>query len=293
MKTVTKKIGLAVLVLLGMFLVTTSCNKEETLDTPALTANVDGELYTAEVFDEIAEIGDEALDLAETGETNLKTGVVFGYSRLSECVTVTKVITDTLITTTIDFGEVNCLCNDGRERRGKIIMTHEGHYWDGTVYIDFAFDNFFVDDNQIVGEKQVMQTINNDGNRESVISINGSLILADGSGTISIVAERVRTIVVGSDTKTKRDDIIETTGNSTVTLADGTVVTTDILSPLVRKHEMNCFMYIVQGVLQIVHGEESPITIDYGNGECDNLATVTQDGVSVVVELQRKCNKSI
>lgn len=293
MKTTTKRMGLIALVVLGLFTVTTSCNKEENLDTATLTTNVDGELYTAEVFDEIVEIGDEALDLAATNESNLKTGIVFGYSRLSECVTVTKVITDTLITTTIDFGEANCLCNDGRERRGKIIMTHEGHYWDGTVYVNFAFENFFVDDNQVLGEKQVIQTINNDGNRESVISINGSLVLADGSGTISMVAERVRTIVVGSDTRTKRDDIIETTGNSSVTLADGTLVTTDILSALVRKHEMNCFMYIVQGVMQIVHGEESPITIDYGNGECDNLATVTQDGETVVVELQRKCNKSI
>jgi hypothetical protein len=282
------KLKVLILAAFGLLLVTTSCNKDEDLNTATLSVNVDDELYTAEVFDEIAEIGDEAMDLAETQESPLKSTEGFKYNRLSECVSITKIVTDSVITTTIDFGEVNCLCNDGRERRGKIIMTHEGRFWDGNVYINFAFDSFFVDDNQMVGEKLVEQTINADGNREATITISGSIVLADGTGAITMEAERTRTVVEGSATRTKLDDVIETTGGSTCTLADGTIVTSTILEPLVRKNEIGCFMYIVQGVKEIVQGDESPITIDYGNGECDNLAEVTQDGETIVVELQRK-----
>lgn len=289
MKTLFINFKMVSVVVLGLFLMTTACNTIQDENTPTVSVTLDEELYTAEVFDEIAEIGDEAMDLSETQSAALKSTAYFNYSRLSDCVTITKVITDSIITITIDFGEENCLCNDGRLRHGKIIMTHEGNFWDGTVYITFAFDNFFVDDNQILGEKLVMQTINEDGNREATITINGSIVLADGSGLIEYEAERTRIVVEGSDTKTKRDDVIETTGSSTCTLADGTIVTSTILEPLVRKNETGCFMFIVQGVLEIVHGDESPITIDFGDGECDNLAELTQDGETVVIELKKKC----
>lgn len=273
--------------ILGLGFFASSCEENGDLDLNTLSVELDDELYTADVFDEIAEIGDEAIDLFESNESDLKSGG-FMYTRLSECVTVTKVITDSIITTTIDFGEVNCLCNDERERRGKIIMTHEGRYWDGGVYITYTFEDFFVDDNQITGDKTVTQTINIDENRERVISIAGSIILADGTGTITYQSDKVRTIVVGSDTRTRFDDVIETTGNSNCTLADDTEITMTIVSPLVRKTEPNCFMYIVQGVREIVKTDESPISIDYGDGTCDNLAEVTQDGITTIIELKHK-----
>ena len=119
-------------------------------------------------------------------------------------------------------------------------------------------------------------------------NISGSIILADGTGTITYTSDKVRTIVVGSDTFTRFDDVIETTGNSNCVLADGTEITMTILSPLVRKTELGCFMYIVEGVREIIKTDESPISINYGDGTCDNLAEVTQDGVTVTIELKRK-----
>ncbi len=290
MKTKSLKFKFQILALaaLGLGILATSCNKDKVINPSETIVGLDDELYTTEVFDEITEIGDEAMDISETMESTQKSGVLFGYNRLSECVTVTKVITDSLITTTIDFGETNCLCNDGRERRGKIIMTHSGRYWDGTATINFAFVDFYVDENQLLGQKMVTQTINSGGNRESSISVEGTVILADGTGTISWTAERVKTIVVGSLTRTKRDDVTETAGGSTCTLADGTLITSTITSPLVRKNDEGCFKYIVQGIREIVIGDKSAITVDYGDGECDDLAEVTINGVTKIVELKRR-----
>jgi hypothetical protein len=290
MKTNSVKIRMQVLTIavLSFVVLFTSCNKDKVTDPIEGVAGLDDELYATEVFDEIAEIGDEAMDLSQTMESNQKSLEKFGYNRLSECVTVTKVKTDSLITTTIDFGQTNCLCNDGRYRRGKIIMTHSGSYWDGIATVTFGFDGFYVDDNQVLGQKLVTQTMNNLGYRVCTISVEGSVILADGTGTISWTAERVRTMVAGSATRTKRDDVTETTGGATCTLADGTVITSTIISPLVRKNEVGCFKYIVQGIREIVIGEESPITVNYGDGTCDNLAEVTKDGITKVVEMKRK-----
>jgi hypothetical protein len=281
-----------------------SCEEKSDIDTPAVntTVSIDDELYTSEVFEEIIEIGDEATDLLDSNSSTLKVGsldvdgnggrdTVQGGTnniRLSECVTIIKEITDSTITTNIDFGEVNCLCNDGRERRGKIIMVHEGKYWDGLVYTTFTFEAFFVDDNQILGEKTVSQFVNEDGFRESEISIDGSLVLADGTGVISFEAEKVRIVVEGSDTRTKLDDVTETTGGSTCVLADGTEKTMTIITALVRTNEEACYKYIVEGIREITETDASTITIDYGDGTCDNLAEVTVDGVTTVIELHRK-----
>lgn len=296
--------ALMLIAISGFVFLLTSCEEKTDIDTPALntSVNVDDELYTSEVFEEIVEIGDEATDLLDGADSGLKDAsidlegngrcdTVHGGNhniRLSECVTIIKEITDSIITTTIDFGEVNCLCNDGRERRGKIIMVHEGKYWDGLVFTTFTFQEFFVDDNQIIGEKTVSQSINADGFRESVIDISGSIILADGSGTITYEADKVRTIVEGSETPTKRDDVTETTGGSTCVLADGTEKTMNIITALVRTNEEECYRYIVEGIREITATDLPTITINYGDGTCDNLAEITVDGVTTVIELHRK-----
>ena len=43
----------------------------------------------------------------------------------------------------------------------------------------------------------------------------------------------------------------------------------------------------VQGVKQVIKGDTEYI-IDFGNGECDTLVTVTSDGQTWTVELKRR-----
>ena len=43
-------------------------------------------------------------------------------------------------------------------------------------------------------------------------------------------------------------------------------------------------MFPKEGIMEISRGEET-MTIDYGDGECDNLAVVTKDGESEEIEL--------
>lgn len=279
-------IAVASIALLAIFM---SCNNNENLNPETDFADIIDESYASEVFDEIEDIGDEAVDYLDNSNTN-KSGSIeeWKFNRLSPCATITKEYEEDMVNITIDFGEENCLCNDGRERRGKIFINHYGYYWAGDVEIDFSFENYFVDDNQLTGTKNVLRTMNEEGNRFSETIDNGAMILPDDAGTMTWNAERNREVIEGSDTRYKLDDKIEITGSSNSLLADGTSISSEITTPLIRINEPGCFKYFVSGVRTIIKGEEPEITIDYGDGTCDNLAEVTQDGITTTIEVKRR-----
>ncbi len=288
-KKIYKIFTLLTMVLLTVFLF--SCEESENLNTEDEYTNLIDESYAQEVFDEIEDIGDEAIDYLDNATTKSTSEMsTYGnYNRLSPCATVTRVYGNDTVSVTIDFGEENCLCNDGRERRGKIYINHYGHYWgeDG-VEIIYSFEDYFVDDNQLTGTKHVYRTINYAGNRQSDVVVDGAMILSDDQGTITWYAERTREVIEGSDTHYKYDDVIEVTGSSYGTLADGTDITGEITTPLIRINEPGCFRYFVSGVRVVIIGDQSEIIIDYGDGTCDNLAEITQDGVTRIVEIRRR-----
>jgi hypothetical protein len=290
MKTKIFNKKLAVFITMALFaFVIVSCNNDDTATPESNYSDIVDESYASEVFDEIEDIGDEAVDYLDNASVS-KSGTEsnWRYNRLSPCATITRIYDVDMVSTTIDFGEENCLCNDGRERRGKIFINHYGYYWAGDVEIDYSFENYFVDDNQLTGSKNVIRTINETGNRQSDILVDGAMILANNAGTITWYAERMREVIEGSDTRDKSDDVIEVTGFSNGTLADGTAISCEIITPLIRINEIGCYRYFVSGVRKIIKGEEPEITIDYGDGTCDNLAELTQDGVTTIIEIKRR-----
>lgn len=296
MKTKSKLFSLFLSgVIASMLLISCEENSND-IDIPSIpdietkSADVNDITYADEVVDEVTDIADEAMELYDSRNSSLKKGGKFQYSRLNECVTVTIEITSEYKIITIDFGEEGCEGKDGRIRTGQIVIKHTGNYWDGSE-MHFSFVNYFVDGNQVIGEKHVIRSFNADSLRVENIIAEGAVIFADSSGTLTRSAEYERIVVEGSDTRKKRDDVISRTGGSICTLTDGTQITSTILDPLIRKNEPGCFMFFVSGIKEIVKGDESPITIDYGDGTCDNLAEITQDGITEVIELKSHRNK--
>lgn len=297
MKSKAKKHTKTMLLVLVTFtLVITSCNKSEVIPQQDLVSSIiednnysiEDETYATDVFEETIDIGDEAVEYFEANSSMLKNGSKHRFNRLNECATVTREVIDSIFTVTIDFGENNCLGNDGRERRGKIIMTHYGNYWSDTCQIRHSYENYYVDDNQIIGERNVLRYRNQDSTIVSNIVAEESIIFADTSGTMTITAEHIRTVIEGYNTRTRRDDVYELIGQTTTVNANGVVCTSTIIEPLIRSNEPECFKYFISGVKQIVKGDESPVIMDYGDGTCDNLVEITKDGVTEVVELSRK-----
>lgn len=288
------KISLNFLIILSMtfslaFL--SSCNKtNETLDLTAeeALAKVQDETLATDLFDEVVEIGEEA----ESINTEKSSEVDVPYFRLS-CATITRDVTfvDGVLNVivTIDFGEENCEGNDGKLRRGKIIITRTGSFWRTSVTATYRFENYFVDNNQLIGEKTYTGAFNEDLTYTSTFNTTGQIILADSAGTITWNSTRTRVITEGASTWGFADNRVEVTGSSYGTLSDGTTFTSEITEPLVRIYQDGCFRFYVSGIVEISKADGTQISINYGDGTCDNLAEVTINGVTNVITLGTRC----
>ncbi len=210
-----------------------------------------------------------------------------GHFRLSKCTKIAREWAGDTLVTTINYGTDSCAGPDGKVRTGKIIMKSIGDYWKGDAVVILTCDNYFVDGNQVTGTTTVNSTINADGNHEAKIKEEGSVIMADGSGTVAWSSEKTRVVKKGSDTLDRKDDVIEVTGTASGTLLSGNTFTSATQTPLVRNHQKDCAGVFISGIIKINVSDGTEITVDYGDGTCDNVATVTTDGVTETITLER------
>lgn len=187
-----------------------------------------------------------------------------------DCVTVTYDTVGGKKTITIDFGTTNCLCEDGKERRGKVIVEFEGTYNELDNVITTTTDNYFVNDHQVEG----IRTATNQSNSVYKVNADVTITLNGASSSLTWVSERTRTLVSGQDTPLiLTDNVYEISGTAKGETAEGKDYTFETVSNLVV--QLGC-RYIKSGQLKLTssHLKEDAI-IDYGDGTCDNKATLT------------------
>ena len=93
----------------------------------------------------------------------------------------------------------------------------------------------------------------------------------------------VREWLSGLDTPlAHEDDTIQTTGTSSIVSSTGDSWTKDIVDPLIKTGECR---NIVQGIVEYTVNGELAASLDYGDGICDNIATLTVDGEDIEIEL--------
>ena len=255
---------------LGIFVLVASCRKNR--DTASEdTGYATDHANTEKSFNDVQSISDQASTTATGTTMAYKTS---GITGLSHCATVTR----TPGAITIDFGTTDCLCNDGSVRRGKILVTYTGNYADAGSVHSITFDNFYQNDNQVMGTKTVTNMGNNAaGQPYFTISINGSVALQSG-GTVSAVWNRVRTWTKGYDTPADMtDDQYEITGNGVLTRANGTTVDINIntATPLVAA--WGC-RWIEAGTVTYNLSTGGSRSVNFGSNAapaCDDQATVT------------------
>ncbi len=224
----------------------------------------------------------DALNIADEA-SNVNSGDNLGnYKTASNCATVTKDTTANPRTITVDFGPTNCLCNDGRYRRGKVLVTYTGKYRDAGSVHTIGFDNYFVNDNKIMGSKTVTNMGFNASNQSyfSVV-VNGKIIKANTTDSIVWSSNRTRTWIQGESTPTWTDDIYEITGNGSGQNKNGSF-TMNIIQPLVK--DLSC-TWFTSGKVELQPSGKLLRTIDYGNGSCDNSATVLINGNTYTITL--------
>ena len=184
---------------------------------------------------------------------------------------------------TLDFGTENCESFNGYLRRGKINVSITDWWRNEGSLREVRFEDFYFEDNKLEGVKTVLNTgLNDAGNMTFNKKLSGGKIsYADGT-SMSWDCEKQSELVEGSGTFIFADDVWSVTGKGSGVNIDGNSYTMNITTALIYKN--GCF-YPVSGVITIETDGEETKTIDYGDGECDNLITVTVGDVSEVIEL--------
>lgn len=279
-----KVLSVAAFAVFATALAFTACKRDKdnnnAVDVDEDTYYADDQARMDQTFDDVQTLADQAY---EFGSVQMKGGIA--PTILSSCATVTRDTTSTPRKITIDFGTTNCLCNDGRYRKGKIIITYSGKYRDSGSVHTIGFDGFYVNNNQVLGTKTVTNMgKNGSGQSYFSINVNGMMILSTTGDTISHVASRTRTWVAGENTSALSDDVYNITGSGTNTRAGGKVINYTITSPLVLA--LNC-KWIEQGTIDITPaGASKARTLDYGNGTCDDQATISVNGKTRTITLR-------
>jgi len=185
-------------------------------------------------------------------------------------------------TITLNYGESTEL-KTGRVLSGVITVEISGprfspDYNRQVTYEDFGVDSLLINGNSLVtfdkGE-DVFRTISSDF----------IFVLADGV-SVNRTSERIWEWVEGMETEEdQNDDVIQITGFANAETSEGDVYKKDIVEPLIRMRDCH---FIVQGIVEITINSELISSLDYGNGECNDIAILTKDGETFEVDLSKR-----
>ena len=190
---------------------------------------------------------------------------------------VTRTYTASTRTLVIDFG-TGCMCADGRTRSGQIIVrftTDTNRRIAGAVV---RRRNYFVNQNQHTARRTFTDL---GGGSFNVAVDSASIIRANNGGTHSWTANWTFAPTANT-TATVREYSV--TGASNGINRKGIAYTTTIQRPLIKSS--TCFKYFTAGTVNISNDRGRTMVLDYGNGTCDNIATVTVNGRTKTITLR-------
>lgn len=268
MKKINLKIGIIALALVG--LVFTGCSEGEEVIVDNVNSEADlkaaeEEAEVDKISDETSIIIEEAYLMAEFPET--KSHASDRY--LPDCVTITIVLVQNMKTVTIDFGD-GCELRNGNFVSGKIILKYEKDPG-VSVMKSFEFDGFTFNDKGVEGSGSVLREKENEnGNPQSTRTGDVTVTWPDGSYA-NKNGTKIREMIEGQGTSAWGDNVFLITGNWNFTKKNGTELSATILEAL--RKELAC-KFIVSGSIELQKNENSAV-LDYGDGQCDDLATVT------------------
>jgi hypothetical protein len=190
---------------------------------------------------------------------------------------------------TIDFG-AGCVGRDGHERSGKIITEYTGKLTEPGNSATTRFENFKFDSISVQGSHKVTNSTTTGSNqRQFTIGITDAK-LSKLNGDYSLwTSHRVITQIEGNGTPfLPQDDIFKVTGSAYGKVKHGDLIyawRSEITEPLIKKFICR---WISKGVVKIRRenaNSQWEATLNYGQGDCDFLATLAINGATHQIQL--------
>jgi outer membrane murein-binding lipoprotein Lpp len=267
------------------------CNNEPVNESATSNSiTTDETIVNSEIdatVDDLSIIAEDQFDMQKSSAAKTSAGM---KSMLPPCAIVTAVLTNETWTRTIDFGTQGCAMPNGNILKGKIIISFSKNFTTPIRTISYKLEGFYHNDKLIEGSKTITHELKTSNLLATVHpvtthSIDVKITYPDGK-IYSRVGTRVREMVEGFATMTNwEDNVFNVWGNHITTFPNGSVYTCTIKTPLLIK--MSCKMpFPVSGVVEIVKNDATA-TLDYGNGDCDKLATITINGVTKEIVIRK------
>lgn len=278
-----------------------SCSKDDEKQTTAAFTSEE-----ATVNSKIDLANDDVSDIVE-GQFNETQNSAAGRfseaptsSNLPSCATVqripefgTPLTPGTEVTKTITFGDgtSGCTLANGNVLRGQIRITFTYQPDAPSHTINYEFIDFYHNQIKLNGNRTFTRTMSEataEVPSHPIVVMNMQMTATFPDGRVfTRVGTRTREIIQGYNTPNVFiDNVYRVTGNWTTTFPNTTLQTSTITTPLIVKmscREVNKPL-LVQGVITFQRNARTA-TLDYGNGECDNIAIFTINGNAYTITI--------
>ena len=265
---------------------TLSAGQEELAATQSSESETENEVVFNDVFDNVFGVNTE-VGIGGTGifgrvATN-------GRETRTDSLPSCTIISITLLNAparfpmkiVIDFG-AGCIGRDGHKRSGKIITEYSGRLIEPGSSAITHFENFKFDSISVSGIHKISNTTTSGSNqRQFTIEITDARLTRLNGDYSLWSSQRLITQVEGNGTsQIPVDDIFRITGNAHGKVKHGDLIyawQSEIIEPLIKK--FTC-AWISKGSLRVKR-ETLPDNsrwasiLNYGQGDCDFLATLT------------------
>lgn len=267
------------------------CNSNDKVDLSASANTITAEDAAANseidaTVDDVASIIEDQFDM-QISTTNKTSSA--RISMLPACATSSYSLSNGIFTRTIDFGTQGCTLNNGNSVKGKIIISFSKTISTlrtiSYTLVDFYHNSKLIEGNKTITYELKTSDLLATAHPVTTHTIDMKITFADGKA-YTRTGTRVRELVEGITTIANwEDNVYLVSGSEITTTPNGSNYTATVKTPL--RYNMSCKKAIpVIGVIEITKNS-AKASIDFGNGDCDNLATITINGISIEITLKK------
>lgn len=268
-------ISLSVLIIAG------ACSKNdknkntdnEESATKLTTANVTAESMFEDASNEVLITSQENVLLRSASPVREgEAATTYGVNGANGCaaVTINPIGASFPKTVTIDYGDAGCTGTFGITRKGKIIYTITDKFSKTGSTISVSFQGYKVNGYSLEGTYSITNTTVGLTPSVTTLVTGGKLTYPDGSfytyaGTKTLV--QTAGLLTPFDLL---DNELSITGSNSIASSDGKSLTAATKTALLKKFSCR---NIVSGTVDFTYNGTTGVW-NYGNGECDNVATI-------------------
>jgi hypothetical protein len=210
-----------------------------------------------------------------TGIGHLK----FSIPHIDSCATVTVSSTDYPKEIVIEYAG-DCSGHRNHTKKGKITINISDTLSNAGAVETITYTDFYIDSMKIELEAS-LKNLGKNSSANWIIEKEYKQTITKNSDVCTRVNKETVEWIAGFETTGKLDNIYYLSGTGKVVFNDTTYIKT-ITTPLLIDGSCE---YVKSGVVEITKNGSTAI-IDYGDGPCDNKATVTIDGTTEEIGLR-------